>query len=1031
MENVGRTLLSEEEGFAIFEYHFTETSIGILLVFVFILLTILLKFLIENFEITFFPETGLIVVLGFVAGIFVVYTGTEETFASITEFNTDLFFLLLLPPIIFESGYYLESQLFADNVGTICLYAIIGTLLNSVIIGLLLFGLEPFFSTEFTFLEIFTFASLISAVDPVAVLAVFQETAVNPTLNMLVFGESVLNDAVSIVLYSVFSSLLGTEVPDAIWGLGILKFTVVAVGGLLVGVLFGLLTSFITKYTSHIAAEEPFLILIMGILSFVIAEVLKLSGIVAILVCGMIQSHYADANINPRSRIATKFMIKTLSGTADSLIFLQLGINSVFLVSGKGTTATENIWDTNFILLTLLMILPVRFFIVFFLTFLANTQRMNKIKMRDQFIMGYGGLRGAIAFALAVLIPSYVESKGVMLTCTMVVILWTVFVQGGTIKLLIKWMRIELAEQDNEMEIGSDVLRYPLSKMTDAIKTISGGSFGIFGWRHFWRDIDHRLSSWFVRDLWIEEKKLIDVMAKIKKDQIKGLLIQEDMNEMYKLSQNQNVNLNRVFAHAPGNYYREHDVRNTRETRDKHDETISHYMGDKKKYNFTSSYTTSYTYTTSSSSFSRTPSPVRRYKKYRNRKKPKRRSYSSSFTSSSSDSRYRRKRRRSSSSSSDPRYRRRHRRRRYTPSYSSSSSLYSYTSSYTSSYTTSSYSSLSESLSDEYDKPVELLVYNKKVDKSSGVSLSTESSAITGSGTFITPRGEPDDTLIKKSKRRSKKGNRDDSESSKHRRKRRITVTERDESGEEHKLSPTKSPRAKTSVVPDNSTSEEISEVTKEESGEETLVPGLGVGNITPRGEPDDTHIKKSKRRSRRRNKDDSESSKHRRKRRITVTERDESGEEHKKSPRRKRSRSHRNTPDDKKESGKLTKNLSTSSKEEEAPRERKQTRRRRESEKPKSIKDRKRKSSRKHEDSPKQGRKRTEDARKGRPRRNTLSEPQPTGPAKRSGITESRKRKPIKPPKQKGIKQSRLRSGSRRIPIRPKQQPKQSSSSS
>lgn len=116
--------------------------------------------------------------------------------------KTDVFFLYLLPPIVLDAGYFMPTRPFFENLGTIFWYAVVGTLWNSIGIGLSLFGIcqiEAFGLSDITLLQNLLFGSLISAVDPVAVLAVFENIHVNEQLYILVFGESLLNDAVTVV----------------------------------------------------------------------------------------------------------------------------------------------------------------------------------------------------------------------------------------------------------------------------------------------------------------------------------------------------------------------------------------------------------------------------------------------------------------------------------------------------------------------------------------------------------------------------------------------------------------------------------------------------------------------------------------------------------------------------------------------------------------------------------------------------------------------------------------------------------------
>lgn len=202
------------------------------------------------------PESSLLIVVGVIIGL-ILYSSTKLHVSPLTP-NT--FFFYMLPPIILDAGYFMPNRLFFDNIGTILLMAVVGTIFNVATIGenysinietinetnfkstggsLYFCGLAGVYGDiETPILDVFLFASLISAVDPVAVLAVFEEIHVNEILYIVVFGESLLNDAVTVVLYHMFETYneIGIdmiEVSDIANGVG--SFFMVALGGTIVG----------------------------------------------------------------------------------------------------------------------------------------------------------------------------------------------------------------------------------------------------------------------------------------------------------------------------------------------------------------------------------------------------------------------------------------------------------------------------------------------------------------------------------------------------------------------------------------------------------------------------------------------------------------------------------------------------------------------------------------------------------------------------------------------------------------------------
>jgi len=197
-------------------------------------------------------------------------------------FSPTAFFLVLLPPIIFESGYNLHKGNFFQNIGSILVFAILGTTISALVIGagVYILGLAEI-TYRLSFVESFAFGSLISAVDPVATVAIFHALDVDPVLNMLVFGESILNDAIAIVLTT---SILRANSPDmstseaVLTGINQFVSTFFASAG--IGVLFALTSALLLKYVD--LRKNPSLefgmMLVFTYAPYALAEGIHLSG---------------------------------------------------------------------------------------------------------------------------------------------------------------------------------------------------------------------------------------------------------------------------------------------------------------------------------------------------------------------------------------------------------------------------------------------------------------------------------------------------------------------------------------------------------------------------------------------------------------------------------------------------------------------------------------------------------------------------------------------------------------------------------
>lgn len=430
------------------------------------------------------PESCLLIVVGLLVGGLIKLVGEKSP-----VLESKVFFFYLLPPIILDAGYFLPIRPFTENLGTILMFAVVGTLWNSFFIGGALYGvcqLDYSNLGQVDLLSCLLFGSIISAVDPVAVLAVFEEIHINELLHILVFGESLLNDAVTVVLYHLFEeySKVGTiTVPDVL--LGIVCFLVVSLGGIVVGAIYGFLAAFTSRFTSHTRVIEPLFVFVYSYLAYLSAEVFHLSGIMALIACGAVMRPYVEANISHKSHTTIKYFLKMWSSVSETLIFIFLGVSTV---------AGNHNWKWSFVISTVILCLVARVMGVVGLTFLINKFRIVKLTQKDQFIIAYGGLRGAIAFSLVYLLDVvHFPMKNMFLTAIITVIFFTVFVQGMTIRPLVDLLAVK-KKQETKRSINEEIHTQFLDHLLTGIEDICG-HYG----HHHWKDKLNRFNKKYVK----------------------------------------------------------------------------------------------------------------------------------------------------------------------------------------------------------------------------------------------------------------------------------------------------------------------------------------------------------------------------------------------------------------------------------------------------------------------------------------------------------------------------------------------------
>ena len=401
------------------------------------------------------PESGATVLIGLAVGL-AVHLGSGGRLAALEKeealyFNPEFFTLFLLPPIIFESGFSLNQSLFFGRFATICTFAVVGTLISTALLWLLIWSLgEAGLIFHLSPVEAGAFAALISAVDPVATLATFSSLKADPELHNLVFGESVLNDAVSIVL---FRSILDFYLDDFYAQMHLprvlLSFATIATVSILVGWATAALSALVFKWLRMAHHEEgdthlreAALFWCFSYLSFVVAEVAQLSGIVSTLFAGIFMARYVTPNLTRRGLRLCAQLYRVLALLADTMVFLLVGMAIVVYYNECEVS------HTSFFLVAFVGCIGARAANIFPLARLLNHLRprsKHKISKNFQVVMWFSGLRGAIAVALSVQMPG--PRKGPIIVVTMLIVFASIFVFGGASKRLLDRLKIATGEK--------------------------------------------------------------------------------------------------------------------------------------------------------------------------------------------------------------------------------------------------------------------------------------------------------------------------------------------------------------------------------------------------------------------------------------------------------------------------------------------------------------------------------------------------------------------------------------------------------
>ncbi|CAM9466869.1 unnamed protein product, partial [Heterosigma akashiwo] len=348
------------------------------------------------------------------------------------SFKPEMFFFLLLPPIIFEAGYTLRKKQFFSNFGSIIFFAVFGTLLSTFIVGGLTFMLGKVGKLvdidSNNPMEPLIFGALISAVDPVATLSILGTPELNcdPLLYSLVFGESVLNDAVAIVLFKTFQEVPPASPASPARFALCLRFLFACIEIQLSCHLFPfrLGCSYFCKHSQvrEYPKYEIALLFLFSYGSYAFAESIELSGIMALFFCGIVLSHYNSYNLSQASQqITAEYIFASLGHISELFVFLYMGMG---FFTGRYVD-----WNLFFSFAAICFCLIARAAHIFPFSFLAN---LGRYKIEDLAPMQCaGGSRGRGGYRHALVSMNMPKTPELYTTTTLSVVIFTTVVCGG------------------------------------------------------------------------------------------------------------------------------------------------------------------------------------------------------------------------------------------------------------------------------------------------------------------------------------------------------------------------------------------------------------------------------------------------------------------------------------------------------------------------------------------------------------------------------------------------------------------------
>ena len=357
--------------------------------------------------------------------------------------SPELVFFVFLPALIFESGLSLNARQLLKDLGPVLTLAVPALLLSTSIVGITVWWL-----LDIDLTIALLFGALISATDPVAVIALFKELGAPMRLNVLVEGESLFNDATAIVVFGILLSMAneGTSISLFSSAGAIVAFLRVFIGGSLVGIIIGLVFSELLYRLHSSKSAVLAMSLVIAYLSFILAEhVLHVSGVMATVTAALSLSIVGL----PRISLDVKPLI------SETWEFISLVANSMlFLLVGLSIHAIELVDHVWVIFAAVVIVLLARAVSVYSLV--PITMRVFKlptISIAERHIMWWGGLKGGLAIAIVLSIPESLPGRELLITLTLGIVLFTLMVNAWSIRSLMHFLQLDRLTEDEKSEV--------------------------------------------------------------------------------------------------------------------------------------------------------------------------------------------------------------------------------------------------------------------------------------------------------------------------------------------------------------------------------------------------------------------------------------------------------------------------------------------------------------------------------------------------------------------------------------------------
>lgn len=353
--------------------------------------------------------------------------------------DPELALVLFLPPMLIGGAFYTPLVRFRRQLPGILSLAIGAVVFTTLAVGVVTHWLMP----QLPWAACFALGAIVSPPDAVSANAVLKGVKLPRRLTTLLEGESLLNDATGLILFRFAVAATLTGAFDA--GAAARDFTVLALGGVLVGAAVGAAWVFLAK-----RLQDRMLTILINILlswvAYLAGEAAHVSGVIAVVVAGLIQGWYQHTVVSAAVRLQGRSASETIGFVLEALVFILIGFSLRGVVDRAG--GVEALGPMALVVLAVVATVTAARFVWIIgsdnlaaLARRAGFTRVSPLGWRQGLTLGWAGMRGVVTLAIALTLPLDMPGRDLMLVAAFAVIFTTVIVQGSSLGALIRWIR--------------------------------------------------------------------------------------------------------------------------------------------------------------------------------------------------------------------------------------------------------------------------------------------------------------------------------------------------------------------------------------------------------------------------------------------------------------------------------------------------------------------------------------------------------------------------------------------------------------